>query len=619
MAFFLWLCMLSEKPMKKNLIAAFLFSVYAANSLFGGVNLVYASSCSLITHNLYFGLTDKQTDNQVSALQRFLAKDPSLYPAGVVSGEFGQRTKLAVQRFQLRFGIASSLTDPASGGVGALTASKINALSCKGSDAASQSPITSTQPVHTPVSVSQKSLIDQILARIAILRTELARLIALQTTQSVQQSGVTLTPQSTFPPQAQFPEQAPSQNVSLAVQSSVTQAQSVVPAPVVPALSVPVATPTEPVIATRLLTTTHRFEQNVAFGGWGPHLGHLLRASNNTLWFADDTGNSASTDAGISYYTRTVTGWQSAGFNDFVGNIQQNTGSLMLNDYIYSYGIDTANHRIEECYFGTKDSKKACNHLPFVLDAQANYIGAAISPAGYKLVWWTDVRDNAAGNFNYIYNFGSGWNGPVSAVLPGFSDASYINVSFTDDQRFTMIGQLTSGAAPNWNFTAAVYEGVIGQSSSWTTLPGLSGDPAISTNDIWIDPVTHEGHMLIRTRSGSMAYLYKPAGGVWQGPFFSTPNSFRSRFAYADGTLFVAYGIDGKGIAYRSFKRGGTTGVLPWSTTSEKTVTLPSGYEQIHAIYPEAAIYQQTAGKGLTIAVNGAARQGELFEISIEP
>lgn len=43
----------------------------------------------------------------VSALQTFLAKDPSLYPQGLVTGYFGLLTKAAVANFQSRNGIAA--------------------------------------------------------------------------------------------------------------------------------------------------------------------------------------------------------------------------------------------------------------------------------------------------------------------------------------------------------------------------------------------------------------------------------------------------------------------------------------------------------------------------------
>jgi len=70
------------------------------------------------------------TGAQVTALQQFLAEDPSLYPEGIVSGYFGSLTESAVQRFQARYGIISSGTAATTGygAVGPKTRSKINSL-----------------------------------------------------------------------------------------------------------------------------------------------------------------------------------------------------------------------------------------------------------------------------------------------------------------------------------------------------------------------------------------------------------------------------------------------------------------------------------------------------------
>ncbi len=53
----------------------------------------------------------------VRRLQEILARDPALYPEGIVSGFFGALTERAVQRFQMRHGIVSSGT-PATTGFG---------------------------------------------------------------------------------------------------------------------------------------------------------------------------------------------------------------------------------------------------------------------------------------------------------------------------------------------------------------------------------------------------------------------------------------------------------------------------------------------------------------------
>ena len=55
----------------------------------------------------------KSTD--VSTLQKLLAKDPTIYPGGLVTGYFGSLTLKAVQAFQAKYGIVSSGTPSTTG------------------------------------------------------------------------------------------------------------------------------------------------------------------------------------------------------------------------------------------------------------------------------------------------------------------------------------------------------------------------------------------------------------------------------------------------------------------------------------------------------------------------
>jgi PKD repeat protein len=55
------------------------------------------------------------TGSDVSRLQQFLARDPSVYPEGTVSGYFGALTQAAVQRWQVKYNIVSSGTPETTG------------------------------------------------------------------------------------------------------------------------------------------------------------------------------------------------------------------------------------------------------------------------------------------------------------------------------------------------------------------------------------------------------------------------------------------------------------------------------------------------------------------------
>ena len=75
--------------------------------------VIDSSTCPQIGRVLYIG----DTGDDVTRLQQFLARDPSIYPEAIISGYYGTLTEAAVQRWQARFNIVSSGT-PATTGFG---------------------------------------------------------------------------------------------------------------------------------------------------------------------------------------------------------------------------------------------------------------------------------------------------------------------------------------------------------------------------------------------------------------------------------------------------------------------------------------------------------------------
>ena len=81
------------------------------------------STVKRFTKYLYRGISGKE----VTLLQTYLKKDPSLYPEGIVSGYFGPATERAVKRFQEKYNIAT-ISTPGYGGVGPKTRTLLNSL-----------------------------------------------------------------------------------------------------------------------------------------------------------------------------------------------------------------------------------------------------------------------------------------------------------------------------------------------------------------------------------------------------------------------------------------------------------------------------------------------------------
>ncbi|MBU3925895.1 peptidoglycan-binding protein, partial [Patescibacteria group bacterium] len=104
-----------------------------------------------LSYNLYLGITDNETENQVSQLQHFLAQWPNIYPEGLITGYFGPLTETAVKKFQCNHGIVCSGAPETTGYgvVGPVTKLKIKAL-CGNEASLFPTPTPSATPVSTP-------------------------------------------------------------------------------------------------------------------------------------------------------------------------------------------------------------------------------------------------------------------------------------------------------------------------------------------------------------------------------------------------------------------------------------------------------------------------------------
>lgn len=90
--------------------------------VFNGTGMMMPSTTPAIAGMLTRALQLGSSGDDVSALQTFLAKNPELYPEGLVTGYYGSLTVKAVRRFQAMYGISQV------GRVGPMTLQKLNEL-----------------------------------------------------------------------------------------------------------------------------------------------------------------------------------------------------------------------------------------------------------------------------------------------------------------------------------------------------------------------------------------------------------------------------------------------------------------------------------------------------------
>jgi len=96
---------------------------------------------------LYRELSIGMSGSDVSELQTFLARDPNVYPQGLVTGYFGSLTRAAVTAFQAKNGIATV------GRVGPITMAAINAQEGNGAVGG----FDTTAPVQSGAAISVTS------------------------------------------------------------------------------------------------------------------------------------------------------------------------------------------------------------------------------------------------------------------------------------------------------------------------------------------------------------------------------------------------------------------------------------------------------------------------------
>ena len=225
----------------------------------------------------------------------------------------------------------------------------------------------------------------------------------------------------------------------------------------------------------------HRFQDGAMGGSWGHHLGHMVRTATQGLWYVDDTGRDVTIDPNITYHRFDGTQWVLMRTLANPQTIQQNTVTLAIGDSLFTYGLNTASGYVEEAVCDTRTNTASYNRRIRYTGLGRNYIGAAVSPGGTRVVWWVrNVAPIGPSDWVYMYNKGDGWSNSIISSVPA-NDFSYVFASFLNDTTFHVGGELVYGYGP-WTFNAGAGMVVLGQPlSGLTPLAGAN----IGGNAIW--------------------------------------------------------------------------------------------------------------------------------------
>lgn len=396
--------------------------------------------------------------------------------------------------------------------------------------------------------------------------------------------------------------------------------------------------PSEPVVTATVVTHRHRFVPGSMFGGWGPHLGHLVRAGG-ALFFVDDVCSQAGSASDlplcdvddnhtIGVHRLTEDGWVLLAVMNPPGVVQQNTATIASADgtRLHTYGVDSGASTVVECTFVIASGAHACAALPIATGPFANYVGAAVSPLGHRMVWWTGVVDGGGGSFHFVVDYGGGWNGPRSGGAAGYNDASYVNLAFDPaGSAFTLHAQLVGGLAPNWTFHGATGSGdlaVAAPVTFATDLAAVEGDAMSSTNDVWIDP-DGDTHLLARSAAGKLVYFHRPVGGTFS-PVSWWDATFRGRFVPFADRLAVVFGPNGQGLRLVASTPAdvASTGPVPWSSREERALDLPAelapGFSSIFAIYPAAPPTSLEPSDDVDVVVVGTPEENVALHVRVQ-
>lgn len=366
------------------------------------------------------------------------------------------------------------------------------------------------------------------------------------------------------------------------------------------------------------ITDQHRAIPGVMFGGWGPHLGHLVQLDATTYWVDDLCDRALPGDCNVDVnrrvgvFRRADDGWQRLTTIPLAG-IQQNTAAVADRDRVLVYGLASGSQRVTECSYVPATGAQACLPIDLPTGAFANYIGAAWIGAA-RVVWWTNVVDGGGGSFSYIVNYGGGWNGPRTGPIGGYNDCGYAHLAIRPEGTVEAFCQVVSGLAPNWTFATLVGTAGAGLDApiQWTNgLAPAPGDPIISTNDLVVD-TAGTAHLLARSQAGAAVYYAKSPAGYAR--VSELPSTFRARWLVAGDRIALARDVDRHRLVVSISPPAPTTlAIDQWEMVE---VALPE-LGDLLAIYPLATTYQRAPVTAFELVVVGTADERRAVHVAI--
>jgi len=377
----------------------------------------------------------------------------------------------------------------------------------------------------------------------------------------------------------------------------------------------------------KLVSDQNRKQDGVVFGGWGPHLRSVLRMNDDSLWYVmDHSKGDVSSNDQLFYLRQERASWKRVAEQDLIPGANQGYAHVTNGEDIFSYGVNFRLAQLHECRLNSKtlvrrDCTAVLNRSGEAIDlgGGANYVGAAISPKGTRLVWWVVVASDGTQQWRYVYNRGDGWAGPVVTHLAkSHGGLSYIYVRFANEREVALSGQVWVGEFPAGSAQATLTRFRLGKPiEGFHTLKSSDekGFPK-SGSDLWVNPETATVHAVVEGFGddffGNKVHYYTfNMRDAWRElkPVQSFRGYFRARFTQVDrGDLFLVLGgtTGSSKIDVLHVGKDGITDPINWSAANKIATIMPGNMHYAPmAIWIENRAYQTTAVRDLSFAFTG--------------